>query len=214
MANGQILPPVTWAAVWWLQILHFASTRFHSLCTHMYNSPLLGPRSPEISQNFITDLNGNRVRAQVVRIYVVCMYGWLQSNPTMQFRVWHHLMPSTPSHTNRKRRLEWSLLTYHCLRVLTQVRRTKPSSWCFKHWIFPKAIQLSHEGSSDPRLALSWKSTLVLLLKNVRKIFFKELQNALIDLMRAGPPTTDCTFGKYALCCNFSFQQISNFCNF
>lgn len=30
----------------------------------------------------------------------VCTYGWLQSNPTVQFRVWHHLVPSTPSHTN------------------------------------------------------------------------------------------------------------------
>lgn len=39
---------------------------------------------------------------------------------------------------------------------LTQVRCTKPSSWCFTPWILSKVMHLSHEheGSSAPRMAM------------------------------------------------------------
>lgn len=38
----------------------------------------------------------------------------------------------------------------------TQVRCTKPSSWCFTPWILSKVMHLSHEheGSSAPRMAM------------------------------------------------------------
>ena len=99
------------------------------------------------------------------------MCGWLQRNPATQFGFWHHSMPSTAGCTNRKHRSEWSLPSYHHLHVLTWVRCTKPSSWGFYHWIFSQVIQLSHEGSLDPKVATSCKSTLVLLQKMWGRFF-------------------------------------------
>lgn len=58
MANGQILPPVMWTDVWWLQISYFASTHFYSVfycfVTYTQNSPFQWTSASEDSQNFIT----------------------------------------------------------------------------------------------------------------------------------------------------------------
>lgn len=95
MANGQILPPVTWAAIWWLQI-SFASTHFHSLrtVTHTYNSPLLGPSS-EISQNFITDLNGNAIRAQIAQSLCMVDSKVIQQCSSGSGTIWCPQLPAT-----------------------------------------------------------------------------------------------------------------------
>lgn len=190
-----------WAAIWWLQILSFASTHFHSLCTvtHTYSSPLVGPSSSEISQNFIADLNGNGIRAQIAQSVCMADFKVIQQCSSGSGSIW------------------WPQLS------ATQIGNTGLSGLC---WLTTTHTFSSGSGAPSPAAGVSstesfksypavtwrfiWPRVGYVLdiyssfiIKKCEEDFFKELRNALIDLMRAGPLTTDCTFGKSALCCNF-----------
>lgn len=175
MANGHILPPVTWAAVWWLLIPYFASTHFHSLCAvnHMYNSPLLGPSSAEISMTFITDLNGNGIRAQIAQSVCMADFKVIQQCSSGSGTIWCPQLPTTQiGNTGLNGLCRLTTTSTFSFRS----GASSPAAGVSSTESFQKLSSCHMKSSADPGFAMSWKSALVLLLKNVRKIFSKRCE--------------------------------------
>lgn len=167
MANGQILPPV-----WWLPIPYFASTHFHSLCAvnHTHNSPLLGPSSSEISITFITDVNGNGIRAQTAQSVCMADFKVIQQCSSGSSTIWCPQLPATQIRNTGLNGL-CRLTTAYMFSFRSGASR--PAAGASSTESFQKLSSCHVKSSADPGFAMSWKSALVALLKNVRKIFSK-----------------------------------------
>lgn len=176
MANGQILPPVTWAAVCWLPIPYFASTHFHSLCAvnHTYSSPLLRPSSSEIRTTFITDLNGNEIRAQVAQSVCMADLRVIQQCCSGSGALRCPQLPATQ--TGNTALSDLANLPPPADRSSFRSGASSPAAGVSNTESFRKLSSCHMKSSAGLRFALSWKSALVLLLKNVRKIFSKSCE--------------------------------------